>query len=445
MRNKNFKRILCAILCLCMTLGTLMLFASCDSAEQPAETGDPNANKVSVVRAIKTIEVGSKIQRVDFEEVMIDKSLVPEGAYSTIKEVVNKFLTVNVYSGDILVPEKVSENASFNGGSGSNTLHEDYVIVTEYITGADAAPGIKKAIAENPNRTIYFPDGNYLISEPIKTSADPAKAVSFRLSNYAVISNSSDWKGEAGDALFMLGAEDSDKGANCYLIGGVVSCTKSANAIAVCGGYALVHNFSIKKSFIGITIKEGARADIDSGVIIGSSSNHINNGGAIGVLMEGENSTLTNMRICDINVGVKLTGSNNRLRNIHPLYVGNDNTDSSGFWDLGETNFFDVCYSDQFAIGFRISANTKSVFNGCFAYWYAGKTGRHYGFLAEGQFNSIIRDTQVNLGYPERDSTFLSVTTNGGNGVVTFPRMSKPANDDHKDIWEPYLKTAILN
>ena len=82
-------------------------------------------------------------------------------------------------------------------------------------------------------------------------------------------------------------------------------------------------------------------------------------------------------------------------------------------------NYYDVCYSDQFAIGFRISANTKSVFNGCFAYWYSGKTGRHYGFLAEGQFNSIIRDTQVNLGYPERDSTFLSVTTNGGNGVVT--------------------------
>ena len=446
MRNKNFKRILCAILCLCMTLGTLALLTSCNSGEAtPAETEDPNKDKVSVVRAIKTIEVGSKIQRADFEEVMIHKDLVPEGAYATIKEVVNQFLKVNVYSGDFLVPEKVSKTANFTQGEESNTLHEDYVIATEYISGIDASAGLQKAIDENPNKTIYIPDGTYVLSKPIKTSADPAKCVSLRLSNYAVFSAGSDWSGEEGETLFMLGALDSDKNANYYMIGGVMSCGGSAGAITVCGGYALIHNFSIKQAYNGIVIKDGARADVDSGVIIGSSSNNVNNGGAIGVIMEGKNSTLTNMRICDVNVGVKVTGSSNRLRNIHPLYVGKDNTESTGFWDLGETNYYDVCYSDQFAVGFRISAETKSVFNGCFAFWYAGNTGRHYGFLAEGQFNSIIRDTQVNLAYPERDSTFLSVALNGGNGVVLFPRMSNPNNDDHKDIWGPYLKTDILN
>lgn len=479
--NKNIKRILCAILCLCMTLGTLMALTSCNSGEEtPAETEDPNANKVSVVRAIKTIEIGSKIERADFEEVMIDKDVAPEGAYSTIKEVVNKFLKVNVYSGDVLVPDKVSKTANIFGDEEAGTIHEDYVVVTQYLSGGDATEGIQKAIDENPNKTIYFPDGNYIISKPITTSADPDKCVSLRLSNYAVITAAAEWKGEEGDSLIMLGATDSEKDGNYYMVGGVVACNSEAGAISVCGGYALINNFSIKLATIGITIKEGARADVDSGVIIGSSAAKLSDGGAIGVLMEGENSTLTNMRICSIHTGVKLTGSNNRLRNIHPLYVtNNDNWDSTGFWDEGETNYYDVCYSDQFAVGFRMSANTKSVYNGCFAYWYAGNSGRHYGFLAEGAFNSIIRDTQVNLAYPRQktdgndspvwetdangdykldangqkipvmttdiDSTFLSVTLNGGKGVVLFPRMSNTSKDDHIENWKPYLETDILS
>ena len=453
--NKNFKRILCAILCLCMTFGTLLTLTSCNSGSgEPIETTDPNANKVSVVRAIKTIEAGEKIKRADFEEVMIDKNLVPEGAYSTISEVVNKFLLVGVCSGDYLFEGKISKTAPY--GEWGEEIHEDYVIVTEYIkTGEkDMARCIQKAIDENPNKTIYFPDGMYLIARPLKTSADPAKAVSFRFSNYAHLSvYESEWEG--GDAIIEVGANDSSKGASCSVIGGILGAGNITAAIAVKGGHAFINNFSIKQATTGIVIKKGAVADVDSGVVIGAGSKSKTYEGAIGVLMEGDGSTLTNMRLCDIDVGVKVTGTRNVLRNIHPLYVGTMHDNSIGFWDAGTDNFFDVCYSDQFAVAFRIGANTKSIFNGCFGFWYTNNS-RQYGFVADGQFNSIIRDTQINLAYGSNtadnpdgkadvDATFISIAQAGGNGVILYPRIAKPQNDDHKNAYSAYVMTEILN
>ena len=64
------------------------------------------------------------------------------------------------------------------------------VCVTDYVaagTGADAADALQAVIDANPNRTIYFPDGEYLVSHPLRTPADPAKSVDLQLANFAVI------------------------------------------------------------------------------------------------------------------------------------------------------------------------------------------------------------------------------------------------------------------
>ena len=61
-----------------------------------------------------------------------------------------------------------------------------YIIVTDYVepnTGKDVSDAIQKVIDENPNRTIYFPDGEYVLAKPIKTSAYPLDSVSFELAN----------------------------------------------------------------------------------------------------------------------------------------------------------------------------------------------------------------------------------------------------------------------
>ena len=453
--NKIFKRVICAILCICMTLGAALVLASCNETEQePVETVDPNADKVSVVRAIKTIAAGEKLKRTDFEEVMIDKDQVPEGAYSTIKEIVNKFAEVNLYSGDVVLPDKITNVAP--SGQYGQELHEDYVVVTEYIKPGDTdiAACIQRAVDENPNKTIYFPDGSYVLARPIKTSAAPDRCVSFRLSNYAHVSISTT-KWNDGEAVFELGAEDSEENGSYYFVGGIVGGGNKVAAISVVGGTAYINNFSIKQATTGIIIKSGAYADVDSGVIVGAGSKTTNYEGAIGVLIEGNNSTLTNMRISSIDVGVKITGENNVLRNIHPLYVGTMHDNSLGFWDLGTCNFYDMCYSDQFAVGFKLGPNTSSVFNACLAFWYTNGS-RQYGFLTEGKFNSVIRDTQIDLRYgsdistnpngkADVDATYISVAQKGGNGAIIFPRNAKPYNDDHSEKYSIYLKTDIIN
>ena len=461
---KTIRRILCAALCIGMMLSTATLFSSCDSKEQPSQKAtEPTADKVQVVRAIKAVNRGEKIIRNQLEEVLVDRELVPEGAVTSISDVVNKFYKVSVCPGDCILNDKItSENLSDSVTNDTETVDDRYVVITDYLNNGetDIAKCIQKAVDENPNKTIYIPDGTYLVARPIKTSADPAKAVSFRLSNYAhVITSQNKWEG--GDAIFELGALDSDKGADYSFVGGVISGGGVTGGFCVKGGDALINNFSLKNVTVGITIKQGARADVDSGVVIGA--NNAENG-SIGVLMEGNESTLTNMRLDVIWVGVKLTGTNNVLRNIHPLYEssGNDSLNSCGFWDDGTGNFFDLCYSDQFAIGFRMGVNTRSVFNGCFVYWFRRWDGKHHGFHADGQFNSVIRDTQVNLGNGSGngnvDSTYLNITEPGGNGVVIYPRISSPDADkalvvedgrvvggSFEGSYFDYVKTDFLN
>ena len=55
-----------------------------------------------------------------------------------------------------------------------------YVVVTDYIeanTGKDVSDALQKLILDNPHRTIYFPDGEYVIAKPICTPANPKNAV----------------------------------------------------------------------------------------------------------------------------------------------------------------------------------------------------------------------------------------------------------------------------
>ena len=85
----------------------------------------------------------------------------------------------------------------------------NYVMVTDFIAAGcarDVSDDLQKIIDENPNRTIYFPDGTYLISKPICTPADPTKSVDLQLSNYAVIKATDDWCDE--EAMIRLGGKD---------------------------------------------------------------------------------------------------------------------------------------------------------------------------------------------------------------------------------------------
>ena len=70
-----------------------------------------------------------------------------------------------------------------------------YVIVTDTVKAdgkTDVSDALQALIDANPNRTLFFPDGVYLLSKPLCTPAEPTKSVDLQLSNYAVLKAQTD-------------------------------------------------------------------------------------------------------------------------------------------------------------------------------------------------------------------------------------------------------------
>lgn len=327
-----------------------------------------------------------------------------------------------------------------------------YVVVTDHIPAdgtQDVSDALQKIIDENPNRTIYFPDGLYRIGKPLLTPAHPEKSVALRLSNYAVIQAAENWN--SSEALIRLGASHfandiRTNGSNYSLIGGILDGRNVAGGVSIDGGReTMIRDVSIKHATIGLYIKTGANnrssdADIYGVNIIGSGSPE-----SIGVLVEGFDNTLSNMRIADVQYGVILRSCGNMLRSIHPLYTCRyeDYENSCGFWDQAGNNWYDYCYADHFGIGYRNAPGVSSTYLNSFCMWYAPKGSCHTVFRADGSFNSTVNNLRVGFHAEFDNNVLLSVEKTGGPGwmenvSVSHKRLISSAH-------EPHLRGPILS
>jgi hypothetical protein len=114
------------------------------------------------------------------------------------------------------------------------------------------------------------------------------------------------------------------------------------------------------------------------------------------------------------------------LRNIHPLYVEGSSVyaNSYGFYDEGGSNWYDYCYSDQFACGFYIAEGKKSVYDNCYCYWYSANGGKQVGMRSGGKFNSYVSHFTVNFrkesAEADKETSILEVGASGGQGVIEY-------------------------
>ena len=301
-----------------------------------------------------------------------------------------------------------------------------YIVVTDYITtDGDVSDIIQKIIDENPNRTIYFPDGVYLISKPILTPAEPTKSVALKLSNYATIKAAEGWSHD--EAMVRLGGKDAANnivtpGSNYYLDGGIIDGSGVAKGVSIDSGReTVIRNTSIKNVVLGIHVKHGANSgssdcDISSVNIVGAFHEK-----CIGVLVEGHDNSFTNMRIAGCHIGFVIRSGANALRNIHPLYYGqNENYETSiGFLDERFDNYYDFCYSDEFATAFQ-STGGRSLYSNCFAYWYSKRGEKHTAFRSTDAFNSDVMNLNVGFGSHNatKENTILEVANPGGRGQI---------------------------
>lgn len=328
-----------------------------------------------------------------------------------------------------------------------------YLIVTDYlesVNGEDVSDVLQRIIDENPNRTIYFPDGVYLLSKPIATPADPRRSVDLVLSNFATLKASDSWSSD--DAMIRLGGIHPASnirtcGSNYGLRGGIIDGNGCACGISIeSGRETAVQNVSIKHTRIGLHIKYGANcgssdADITNVNIVGNGASN-----SVGVLVEGFDNTFTNMRIADVFIGVNIRSSGNMFRNIHPLFTLDFELfdESCGFYDCKGSNFFDYCYSDNFGYAFREADDIQvNVYQICFCFWYSPKGARHVAFKCDGQFKSVITNYKIGFYDGSSENVILEADKEGGEGVLdrVIADLNLINNYSHK----AYLKEPVVN
>ena len=465
MKIRNYKKLLSVLLCAVMVFSVLVM-ASCNNeseaateAEQTKETEAPVA-MVEVLRFAKSVKAGTVIAEGDVELVSLRAVDVPINAMTDKTAVVGKYATSDLFKGDFIFPIKLSATPIVSNDNVVDDGAEEeiaYTLITKYaslVTDGDYTAAIKKAIEENPTATIYFPDGNYNISDTIVISADPAKSVSIRLANYATI-KAVNWADKT-QPMLRIGVEE--EGAtpsedifdvrNVYVSGGVFDGAGIASGISLEGGKDItLSNITIRKTFYGLDIKKapnelGANnADIENVNIIGTAE-----AGSIGLIVSGTYNTLTNMKISDVQYGMKCTetGSNNIFRSIMAVGTALTGIDNAGFWDLSDGNQYDICYSDQFATGFLISERARSIYNGCAVSWWSADNDYHVGFRAEGKLNSSILYSKVYHDHTVATDAYLIVPTDGGEGIVQYP-ISQIVSTEYDAVLNKYCKTDILH
>ena len=313
---------------------------------------------------------------------------------------------------------------------------------------ADASAAIQRLIDENPNRTLWFADGTYLLAAPICTPADPRRSVDLQLSNFAILKAAPGWTNS--EAMVRLGgihpANDIRTPGSVYsLSGGIIDGSGVAKGVAIeSGRETRVRRLSMKRVSVGLHIKKGANGnssdcDISDVHIVGNRAP-----GSVGVIIEAADNTLSNMRIADIQTGVEIWGGGNLLTNVHPLWTnpGDQYADGVGFRDNSGNTSYNRCYADHFSVGWLFGKNAfNAVLDACIAYWYAPSPGkRHTAIKCEGPFRAHVSDMQIGFKGTEALNTVLEVGAPGGWGFLRDLRMdSRLVNEDRK-VYLEYLR-----
>ncbi len=444
MKNTRLKKIIATILCICTVISSMMILSSCNK-ENEEET-------ITVLRFIENMEMGKRVTSAKVQEITVSKSEAPEGTLELTADALTDevlYTALPVFAGDYVVEGKTTkekpvvedDKKPIVGITDQNT--DDYVIANS--GSGDLYENLQKLIDDNPNKTIYFPDGVYNVSKPLVISTSPEKRVSLRLSQYAVIAvyNTTAWTKNAPVIHFGAGetVEEKDNdgvGAKAFITGGTIDAKKVATAIKVEGaGNIIIHHMALKNVTTGIHVLTN-NVHIDSITGTGNSTYE-----SIGMLIEGSHNKMTNFRMCQIHYGIKLTKGQNIMRNLHPLIsTMSESSTSIGFWDLSEGNFYDYCYSDQFATAFKLADGNSSVLNGCYAYWWSERGNIHYGIHVEGKFDGVIYGTRIDMCHPDEvDNAYIKVNIDGGDGKIVHPIVGNggTSNDNYKSHFDKYV------
>ena len=465
-------RLLCAFLCLTLLCGAVFM-TSCnkedpsdadatDEVEQGSESDaihELNENgKVEVLVFNTDAPKGTKISKKMLDVIEMDPENLPRNVVTETSKVTGKYATKDFYKGDYVIAKRVSDTKPLevNGDTVNQEITKsdsEFLVVTDYVkanTGEDLYDNLQMLINKNPGRTLYFPDGEYIISRSLKTYSEPKKSTSFYFSSGAILKAADTWKNEDQlRALICLGTVEvkpvndiRTPGSNFYVMGGIFDGNGKADGISIDGGReTLIKDVVIVNTRYGIHIKEGTNnkssdSDIDDVTIIGNGLSN-----SIGITMIGLDNTVSNARISNVKTGIQTSGG--VFLNNCTVENTTDMENVVGF--SGGEAWVSNCVAINCDVAFSVGGK-RGFYKQCMAIWTkdTGKTSVMFD-CGGGKLGCALIGCEAEFFDKESANLYLRAGA-GGKGRVVSP-VYDPALCDASDCTSAYVEdgTNVLS
>ena len=377
MRKRMFRtaiELLCLMLALSMTVCAVPMMATevtDAAATDTAEESTPAT--VSVVFAAQDIPQGTRLTEKHFVVKEVSAVNVPSNAVSNIADLVTRHAAKNLHEGEYVYLAQTSKDMVVAADERVlvkpiTASKSNFLVVTDFIKVNSGLPVefyLQQLIDKNPNKTLYFPAGEYILGSPIGTPADAQYSISIVLDDGAVLKAADNWKSNGTmTALVCLGAsvpknDISSPGSYYSIQGGVLDGNGKADGLSIDSGReSVIRNLCIKNAKTGIQVKTGANnkssdCDFEDISIIGNGKR-----ATVGMDIIGFDNTFSNIRIYDVEVGVTGTGAGNFFKSIFIINTKADTlyTGTKGFGGT-TNNWYSGCYVENYETAYTLGGS----------------------------------------------------------------------------------------
>ncbi len=422
----------------------VLTFTACNN--EPAETPDaPEVELVQVVKLKTDVKMNEKLTNDHLELVEVNAANLPENVCKKVEDVVSKYAASNLYAGDCLNASQLLDKAvEVDSGAvlkqAIATTSKGFVVVGDYIrpnTGKDVHKYLQQLIDSNPGGSLYFSDGEYVISQSLITSSEGPKSTTFFFSDNAVLKASDDWKNTVNganenNALICLGQLRSDgthindsgnNGSYFGVFGGTFDGNNKAQGICIASSReSVIYGCLIKNATIGIDVLWGANggpsdADVENVEIVGNGLKG-SVGIQIGRIQWATDNTFTNIKIYDMETGVYANGGGNAFRNVDVYFSEYyENYEDTKGYEIS-TNFLYDCYVENASVAYNLRDGGGYILDGLAAGWtYAAKF--QTAFYCYGGLNAHISHCRVDFYDGSTYNLFMNSTS--GSGSIDMP------------------------
>ena len=445
----KIKDLFVRIALICVIIAMVASAVSCTTEKKEEEsTKAPKPTTIEIPVFADDVAFGQKITSDKVTTATVSISALSSTMVTSVDEVVGMYASAPLYKGDFaykgkLANKRPTESLDVSEIEKTRNKFIDVSPIIKPNSGLDVYAALQKLIDNNTHRTIYFPDGEYIISKPLMTSAAAPSSTSFYLSDNAVIKASDDWKG-GNDALIKLGAAEAKNeikiaGSNYYFIGGILDGNGKAKGISLDSGReSLVSKVKIINATVGIYIPEGVNnkssdMDIEDIDIIGCGST------SKGIVAIGLDNNFTDIRISNVRIGVENSGGNFfrgvsvRLDTDQLKTTAYEGT--TAFTNVG-VGWFYSCSSENMQTGFVLNGSSTPMVKDFSIRWTEAR-GAQTAFTSNSAFSAYCSNGIIDFFDDSTENSILKATTGSKRGILLDVIADTELCDEenYKNIW----------